>query len=714
MSSLTFRSLKDLSPSLRRRATEYVEQTGATGTLLGACVGEISWDVRPVLEEGNVRTIVRFLGPFDKLPVEMAEKAQSYFMKIHTMTPTLQCGISEGTLWTKREYVPHTFAEKKTFQSYISKKGAKAFLLELIKLLRHLHERGIIHGHITAGNIYARTDGSLALLDHGAALFSPANYSHEDYSVLAPEISTSATPKPTTAVDVYSFGQFLKKLFPSLYLWHEAFFLTTLSERPSKRPSALEVQDYIFQAMRFMPVLWAKNLYHRIHKVLTTEIHFEKEKRNIPFYLALFLIAAVTFYYLFRPDYYVMWMSKDPSERMEVAEQAVFEANPRAREAVLEALLSGQGTEKILASFLQIAYSFPWSSSYSEYDASVLYGVALSEILPRVPPVPDFKNLSPGAVVVLVGALPVASAQSWYSTYLIEYFHQLPKPYDQPFIVLRDSGVQSLDNLALRALCKILYGEVTEEVLAIYFDKTLPESTFPERLAPLLPLLKKQPKSMTTVLEFFDKHSQAGKWIDSSVINNWKDKPAAIKLSLLAGEVPGESLTDEEVIDLLTLPIETRKAKLFREITGRLEDKTLMPVLAYLASERNKLNRNQTISLMLALKLKSKQGDALVDAWFDLKPDRDAVVSLLLARAQASDDSVNYFAVRAARYLDTKKWKPGVPELKALSRHTEPLVRALAYSRLRTRVPAEKEVLSEALKNEKDKNLKRLLSEKLK
>lgn len=117
-----------------------------------------------------------------------------------------------GTAYFVMDYVEGT-----SFEEYIANKGGKIsyedaerILLPVIDALAAVHSKGIVHRDVTPDNIYITNDGSVKLLDFGAARYSLGDKSRSLDVVLkhgfAPKEQYTRRGKQGPFTDVYAVG----------------------------------------------------------------------------------------------------------------------------------------------------------------------------------------------------------------------------------------------------------------------------------------------------------------------------------------------------------------------------------------------------------------------------------------------------------------------------------------------------------------------------
>ncbi len=139
-------------------------------------------------------------------------------------------------------YFVMDFVEGISFEEYIRQKGGKisydeaeSVLIHIIDALALVHSRGIVHRDVTPDNIYITNDGTVKLLDFGAARYSLGDKSRSLDVVLkhgfAPKEQYTRHGRQGPFTDVYTVGA--------------SFYFAITGKRPPDSIDRLEEDDLI-------------------------------------------------------------------------------------------------------------------------------------------------------------------------------------------------------------------------------------------------------------------------------------------------------------------------------------------------------------------------------------------------------------------------------------------------------------------------------------
>ena len=142
-----------------------------------------------------------------------------------------------GTAYFVMDYI-----EGKSFDEYIKERGgkisveeAKRILIPMMDALNLVHSKGIVHRDVTPDNIYLTSDGTVKLLDFGAARYSLGDKSRSLDVILkhgfAPKEQYTRRGKQGPFTDIYSLGA--------------TFYFAITGKRPPDSVERLDEDDLI-------------------------------------------------------------------------------------------------------------------------------------------------------------------------------------------------------------------------------------------------------------------------------------------------------------------------------------------------------------------------------------------------------------------------------------------------------------------------------------
>lgn len=231
----------------------------------------------------------------------------------------------------------------------------------------------------------------------------------------------------------------------------------------------------------------------------------------------------------------------------------------------------------------------------------------------------------------------------------------------------------------------------------------------------VLPIVRDNPSASEELfVALRDRGEQLGtlaSWFAIEDLAGWSRVPALAKMDIILDSSTSTILEQAQYADLLKYPASEVRAFAVGNLRKRFFPQTAEKLLVTLSSDANALSREQTIALLAALKPDSPAGGQFLSKWFELKPNPDTVVLLLLARSHA--DSSDIFNLEAARYLRRSTWQAPLPLLELLVNHPEPLARVLAYGKLNAGVTEERALLKKRLSVERDDGCLKAIMAKL-
>ncbi len=232
-------SAEQLQADQRRSVEEIVARLRLPGVVIGALVTNAAWDIRPLLLQDGVVSLVRLSDPKCALQSTILANLNRLHQKLAEL-PLGNCllshGQAEGQVWVRRRYFQRTLAE-----------GALEwlpfhplqFVQRLIRSVQALHRAEVIHGHIAPSNLSFDERGPV-LFDHG---FYHLGGSHPlDPSSIVPELAQKKLL--SVAADVFGLGLILRDALASELGPKElALIDQMLSSDPTARPALNLVAD---------------------------------------------------------------------------------------------------------------------------------------------------------------------------------------------------------------------------------------------------------------------------------------------------------------------------------------------------------------------------------------------------------------------------------------------------------------------------------------
>lgn len=417
-----------------------------------------------------------------------------------------------------------------------------------------------------------------------------------------------------------------------------------------------------------------------------------------------------------RIPFAVFWASGQPQMMRQVAEAALVDGDPTAEVVIVSDALKG-GTESsrmVRAGVIRVGYNPLWQHELEGVDREVILGLSLAAILGRRPPnVPDLTTLHPGVVVALAADLDLTADFPPLRAIPLTDLAQLPAPYGPAFLDLVKGGILTLADPAARAVSHLLAGDASAEVLRAFVPDDLSPQAVTARVRILVTLLGKHPAMERTLVKgALDSGALAPilGWFESDAIVDWSKVSTRDRLALVGGLPGSSSVSTEHYAELLRFPLETVRDGAAQRLAETVSRPTAL-VVAVARDETERLSREQVVALIAALEVSGIAGTTFIQGWFGTEPDPRAVLHLLIARSSLTE--IDTFNVEAARYLKGRRWEFTLDEIEALTRHNEPLARALAYARLDVRDTAQRSILAKAVERELSVKLKEQITAKL-
>ncbi len=734
---------------------EYVSLSSSKGVVVGALIGEESWDVRPmILHSGNI-FIVRVSDPQLVLHTEKYSSFLSFLGKCEEKSflgEGASFGEDRGKIWVRRRFFDQLLESKESRK--IDTRAQIDAIQNVIRIVKSLHQQELIHGHICPSNIVL-IENKPSFIDFGFAV----NTMSEKSSDIAPEIVTGEKPSPSC--DVYGLGVTIKSLgiFASSKEIQETLDSMTDSE-PSNRPTLSEVEEVFLpdagehykqrvSSGRFIKSRQKKeSLFSNIDQEIDEFDQGERSSEILPkprhsisdpisFVLYGISIALLLVFLLWKggilfdfetnngglgEDPILLenyWRSGQPSAMSQVARKAAVEGSDLAQSIIINSVKEGTAPTTVNTAILKTAFDPKWEVSLSRTDRTFVLRMALPDLVRgNAGQLPELNTLHPGVLFALISSLDVTTPGNQFSQVSLMKMAELPMPYGNAFARLSSLGVSNLEDPSAKALAHILKNDLSSFVLTTYFNPneelafSLSKLLILDSLSEFLPDLDK------TLIDFLPKSGLKiapiiGWFFTDSDLVGWDKISPRIKISISVGKLPDTGLMLEHYADLVQFPLlMVREGSLDKLKTYFAEQKTLK-ILEYIKRvPATKLTREQNVLFLLALHAPEDQAATIFTQWFNMNPDPDTVLSFLILRQQTN--SIDPFSIHAARYLAHSQWNAPLAILKILAAHQEPLARTLAYMKLRPDKPQERAVLEASAKVEPNLRNRDLIKDRLK
>jgi len=751
-------SLPDAQKEILREYSRFFPQ-GAVCVNVG--LGEASWDIRPlVLINGKVH-VVRVSTRIDEAQARTIASDFEGFSVLVGGSQRAQVMDGAGRFMVIRPYFAETLHDQLTRGSITNPHDLETIASELIELVLTLRHRHLTHGHLSPSNI--------ALVDHKIIVLDPFFGALHDVrdAYLAPESVRGSMPEPSS--DLFSLGRLISALIGDALTPQQAAIVAQLTlPSPRRRPVLEEVASAFgveipWASPATPPVQHSQSVRSGVGKVVrgggsinptpptpkappveeaSKSVATSASRRSIWLVAAAALILGILLVRVQLPalfnsaaryipgmtpqhsvEYETAWASHERSKMLVVARAAIINREPAAVNAITADILGGSNPEGVLSRLLRVALDESWRGELSDSDVRAAVIVALVQLFPEgLKELPPLQTLNPAVILAIASETQPRNANAELQSISLDVVSSLPEPFGPLFSKLKELGVTSLGSPQGIGLAAIATGDARpqafEGLLTPMGNDKPAEFNFKTRglINLVLPIVANNPAAAKELLAAIrDQGSELASlagWFEIEDLASWSKVPAVEKIKLVLGTFPQQEFDPSKYADLLTYPVPAIRDQAAAKLKkGLLPAGSADKLLVTLASNVNGLTREQTISLVAALRTDSKMQVPFIAQWFALKPDPDTVVLILLARSNT--DSSDIFNLEAARYLRRAEWKAPVELLKLLAVHPEPLARVLAYGKLDPSDPVQREILKKRLSVEKEEGCVKALMAKL-
>ena len=770
-------SAEQLSSEQRQQVQELVRLSGQSGVLVSMMQGSAAWDQRPLILDQGALNLIRFSAP------DLSTHSERYrhfaalcrrLGSISSISGVKASGENSQRIWVKRRFYRQVLSEAIQHKDQSILGDLPAVFRTLIKLLRTLHQEGLVHGHISADNVGVAEEGgasSLYLLDHGfilnAEIQTPAGFG------LAPEIQSGA--QPAMASDVYGLGTIYRMASkdPAALEGFSSeqcrLLEDALSDSPMARPPLSRFEDLFLErpsgyhtimssgggvaginvragrlmmkdvrvleglsevqgtseqpALKVLKPLVPSSQFAELSGALLQRIKLPRDAR---FWVAAAAVLCFVLYAALRSpgsgldiqDPLAEWTSDQPSRMEAVARAAIQGGSDQARSIIVGDALAGHVRPQVFSSIIKNAFNPLWERELSESDRALVLGLALGELVPEgLGSLSALSEAHPGVVMAVAGSINSGNAPLSLQGVKTAALASLPAPYGEAFESLDRIGVKALGDKEALAFCRLVQGDLKESAIRAYLGGDSSSMSGLARLAILLPFLRKDRSAGAAVYDALRGGgglvADAVHWFEVGEGAAWNSVEKSARLSMLCGILPEEGLHFEHYADLLAFPVDMLRKVALRGLAAQSGENgpQVMGAASVLLSPANYLTREQSLTLLLALKAPGASGEAMVSTWFKTEPDSRTVLALLLERKSIVRDDA--FNLEASRYLAGTPWVASTEQLKALASHPEAVARALAVSRLDLDKREELAVLKAMSSVEPVESLRNKIREKL-
>ncbi len=443
------------------------------------------------------------------------------------------------------------------------------------------------------------------------------------------------------------------------------------------------------------------------------------------FLISIALIASVLVYLRQGSDsdaalFEEQWFSNDAAKMQSVAERAFAAPQSSAAEVIVDEALRGEKHPPVRDHLLRTAYRREWERELSPRDRETLLRVALLGLAPSAAgAIVVDSTLHPGAIFALLADLPEDAFSAELSKIPLSKLFTLPGIFGESFKAMEALAVSNCDEKPVRAMAALTSGIVTAEVLRAYFstdaiDPEQAEAIMVAKFRILLGWVSRFEKLGPLMVEFAEQQSailsERLRWFEEEHQEFWSNVPLVVKLTLSGGTTPALAFSFEQTSDLLQFPSSTVRKDAARRLSPVFHRSMAAP-LAFLAGTDHQFSRSQVVLLLSALRLEGDAAMPFISGWFVTNPGAGSVVAFLAETSRTP--GLEIFNLEAGRYLKRTEWSATRAQLRVLVFHPEPIIRALAYSKLQPANQDDMTLLKKALAVEQDPKLRESLREKV-
>lgn len=238
-----------LSNSARNQAESFIKLAEQPGVFVGALLGSLPWDVKPLLLQSGTLSLLRFSSPEASGSQDAAgawNKLFAQLANLHNYGDDFACGERNGRFWLKRPFFQRTLAEIVSVHEEELGVDPIEVAQQLIRQLMVWKRDHFAHGHLCPSNL-AIEENSPIILDYGFCALSPEL--KRECPDIAPELKEGSSIRHQA--DIFGLGLLLQKLmYNFLSDEHAKLIESMLLPDPSKRPRVEVVMEVLFPGVK--------------------------------------------------------------------------------------------------------------------------------------------------------------------------------------------------------------------------------------------------------------------------------------------------------------------------------------------------------------------------------------------------------------------------------------------------------------------------------
>lgn len=597
--------------------------------------------------------------------------------------------------------------------------------VQVLAQLAAIHGKDSFHGHLTMDNIAIEEDKVL-LIDAQVITnqaVKPVN--------AAPDLIISQSS------DIYYLGKLGEKLLPNeIYTSNASFLKLASSSNYAERPTLTSFlsefnipEELVLKAkgIKTGKIIEKGSLKIESKPLLTTHQYNETSAtpttsrtvgNPVRLFLGALLGASLLFYIMgafpggdegdFQTELINSWLSGDRDEMSRVARLAVENGDPEAQLVILQSLNTENFEFPGNRRLISLAFHPKWLKSLSPDERTAALSLSLANLLGENAVAVKMPDLHPGILLGVLAQIPVNQGVTSIEGVPTSRLSSLPPPYGEAFTALSNLGYTKVSDVIVRSFSHLIAGDLEPTVISSYFASSSVSAE--ARLRVLLPFTISIPSLAEQLWKAL------ANFLDSNLVPryNWLLSPQFAKkdfhtkLFLLAG-VPME-VDETTALDLLSFPSAEVRATALTTLLKNSLWRQYEQLLRAIIEGKIPLDRDRLFSFLSTLNLATEAQDALIAEWFSTKPPPEGVLGLVLFGENVFSE---VFFFHASSYLGKTDWQATPKTIELLTRHREVLIRSLAFSKITTNTPTERNLLQDWAKREPDPVIKEQILSRL-